>query len=73
VRGAAGKTLPSPLGEAAMVNVTYGWANFVVAVLLWHTAPMSAHPRATFVAVAVGVLLMGWATSMGKLKSINRK
>ena len=40
------------------VSVLWGWLNFVAAVLLWHVAPMRFHPRAAFVAVAVGALIM---------------
>jgi hypothetical protein len=61
--GAMGKTYKSPLGDSAMVNVTWGWLAWVIGVLLWHIAPMRLHPRAAFVAVAIGVLVMGWVMS----------
>lgn len=63
VNGAMGKKYNSPLGDAAMVNITWGWLAWGIAVLLWHIAPMALHPRATFVAVAVGFLVMGWIMS----------
>lgn len=69
VRGAAGKTHNTPIGDASMVNIVWGVVCWGVAVLLWHTAPMAAHPRATFVAVIVGVLVWGWAMSAGLLKA----
>lgn len=70
VKGSLGKSLPIPLlgNSSAMVNVTWGWIDGVIAVLLWHVAPMANHPRAAFIAAAVGVLLVGWclAAYMGK-------
>lgn len=61
VRGVAGKKFPTLIGTSnPYANVVFGWAAWVVAVLLWHVAPMSAHPRAAFVAAAAGVLLGGW-------------
>lgn len=59
VRGAAGKKFMTPLGQnrSAIENVLWGWVFWVVAVLLWHVAPMAAHPRAAFVATAGGVLV----------------
>lgn len=69
VRGAAAKTHPTPFGSAAMVNVSWGVILWGVAVLLWHSAPMAAHPRATFVSVAAGVLLTGWYLAAGKTKT----
>ena len=68
VKGAMGKEYKSPLGDAAMVNVTWGWLAWGIGVLLWHTAPMAAHPRATFVSVAVGILVMGWIMSSDTAK-----
>ncbi len=61
VRGAAGKKHRAPWNKSASAaeNVVYGWLNFGAAVLAWHTAPMSAHPRAAFIAVAGGVLVGG--------------
>ena len=58
VRGAAGKKFMTPLGQnrSAIENVLWGWVFWVVAVLLWHIAPMATHPRAAFVATAGGVL-----------------
>ena len=49
---------------SAAVNVLWGWLNFVVAVLVWHVAPMRVHPRAAFAAVAVGVLFIGLLLSL---------
>jgi hypothetical protein len=59
VRGSAGRKLMTPLGQnrSAVENVLWGWAFWVVAVLLWHVAPMAAHPRAAFASAAGGVLV----------------
>jgi hypothetical protein len=61
IKGIMGKGYPMPMGQAtsAAKSVVWGWVNWVVAVLLWHVAPMRSHPRAAFVAVAVGVLVTG--------------
>lgn len=67
--GVSGKSHASPLGDSAAVNVTWGWINWLVAVILWHIAPMAEHPRAAFVAVAAAILLVGWALAAGAVKS----
>jgi hypothetical protein len=71
--GAKGKDYPTPIGDNAMMNVFWGWLSWVVAVLLWHTAPMHFHPRAAFVGVAAGVLIMGWLMSRGTTTVRRRK
>ena len=59
VKGTMGKKFMTPLGQnrSAVENILWGWVFWGVAVLLWHTAPMAAHPRATFVSAAGGVLV----------------
>lgn len=61
VKGIMGKAYMMPFGqsESALKSVIWGWLNWVVAVLLWHVAPMRFHARAAFVATAVGVLVAG--------------
>jgi hypothetical protein len=59
VKGAAGEKHRTPLGGSAVNNVVWGWANIAVAILIWHLASMHTHPRATFVAVAAGALVVG--------------
>jgi len=61
VKGITGSKHQTPFGKpsSAVVNVVWGWINFVVAVLLWHIAPMHIHPRLAFLAVAAGGLVMG--------------
>jgi len=64
VMGAGGKKFPTPFKTTnTYVNVVFGWAAWVAAVLLWHVAPMATHPRAAFVATASGVLVMGLGKS----------
>lgn len=59
VRGITKRTYPSALGYGPVVNLLGGWAMFVLAALLAFAAHMTEHPAAAFVAVALGVLLMG--------------
>src|SRR5581483_11312444 len=73
VNGAMGKNYKSPLGDAAMVNVTWGWLAWVIGVLLWHVAPMRFHPRAAFIAAAVGLLVMGWMMSSETVTAPRRR
>jgi hypothetical protein len=71
IKGIMGKSFPMPFGqsESAIKSVIWGWLNWVVAVLLWHVAPMRSHPRAAFAAVAVGVLVTGLLMSNMKYKT----
>lgn len=75
IKGIMGKAHPMPFGglDSAAGNVVWGWVNWVVAVLLWHVAPMRFHPRAAFVAVAVGVLVTGLLMANMKLKTPPRR
>ncbi|HVX58908.1 MAG TPA: hypothetical protein VG964_04240 [Candidatus Saccharimonadales bacterium] len=61
VKGVTGEKHPTPLGKpsSAVRSVVWGWLNIVVAVLIWHLVSMRLHPRATFVSVAAGALLVG--------------
>ena len=70
IKGIMGKAYPMPFGsmDSATVSVVWGWANWVVAVLLWHVAPMHLHPRAAFAAVAIGALVAGLLMSNMKYK-----
>lgn len=62
VKGVMGKSYVRGV-ESPMVSVVWGWVCWVVAVLLWHVAPMRLHPRAAFAAAAVGVLAAGLVMS----------
>ncbi len=75
VKGVMGKSYMMPMGgkESPMASVFWGWLNWVVAVLLWHIAPMRSHPRAAFVAVALGVLLAGLQMSTMGAKNRHAK
>jgi hypothetical protein len=57
----------------AVWGVFLGWLELVGAALLWHVAPMAAHPRAAFVAVAVGVLVAGLVMSLNWLGNLVHK
>ena len=74
IKGVMGKAYPMPFGQegSAIKSVVWGWLNWVVAVLLWHTAPMRLHPRAAFAAVALGVLVTGILMSNMKYKTKGR-
>ena len=71
VKGAKMPTLGMQMSAA--VGVFWGWLELVAAVLLWHVAPMATHPRAAFVAVAVGVLLAGLVMSLNWLGKLVHK
>lgn len=71
-RGAAGKNRFMPFGDSPVASFVWGWVCWVVAVLLWHAAPMHLHPRAAFVGVALGALVVGWAVIAGKLAARHR-
>ena len=61
VKGISGekhKPIVGPAGSA-VESVIWGWLSLVLAAVLWHFAPMRSHPRAAFVAVALGVLVIG--------------
>jgi len=62
VKGITGEKHQTPFGQpsSAMVNVAWGWANWVVAAILFHIPPMRFHPRAAFLGIAIGVLVCGW-------------
>ena len=61
IRGTLGKKHQTAFGAplSAVQNVVWGWLSMAVAAIIWHFAPMATHPRAAFIAVAVGVLLAG--------------
>lgn len=60
VKGITGQKHATPFGKpgTATENVVWGWLNLAAAAIVWHFAPMRVHPRAAFIAVAAGVLLV---------------
>ncbi len=60
IKGIFGKTFHTPFGESssAMVNVIWGWLNFVAAMLLLYWANVHQHLLRAFVMVGLGTLLM---------------
>lgn len=60
VKGIVGKKHQTPFGKpsSAVINVVFGWANFVVAMLLLHFAHPRAHELRAFACLAVGILIM---------------
>lgn len=73
VFGVGGRKSPTPFGNTNhYVNVVFGWVAWVIAVLLWHIAPMKGHPRAAFLAAAAGVLLMGLLKSYNCAKNARK-
>jgi len=67
ISGEKHKPIVGPSGSATE-SVVWGWLSLAVSAILWHFAPMRTHPRAAFVAVSLGALVMGlWlATSSSK-------
>jgi hypothetical protein len=61
IKGIMGKAYPMPFGFAgsAMKSVVWGWLCGVVAVTLWHLAPMRFHPRAASFGASIGALVVG--------------
>lgn len=61
VKGVTGQEHQTPFGRpsSAMVNVAWGWANFIVAALLVHYAHPWQHLYRASGLFAIGVLLMG--------------
>lgn len=61
VKGVTGQQHQTPFGRpsSAMVNVAWGWANFVVAALLLHFAHPWSHLYRSSGLFGLGVLLMG--------------
>jgi len=60
VKGITGQKHQTPFGRpsSAMVNVVWGWVNFVVAGLLIYWANVHAHLLRAFALVAIGALLI---------------
>lgn len=58
VKGITGQKHQTPFGRpsSAIVNVVWGWVNFVVAALLIYWANVHLHLLRAFVLVAVGAL-----------------
>lgn len=61
VKGVSGEKHMTPFGRpsSALVNVVWGWVNFVVAALLLYWGHVHQHLLRAFVCVAVGALLLG--------------
>src|ERR1700722_4969777 len=61
VKGITGQKHQTPFGKgsSAVLNVIWGWLNFVIAVLLLHFAHPRTHALRSFVCLAVGSLAMG--------------
>jgi hypothetical protein len=61
VRGISGKKYQTPFGKnsSAIVNVTWGWVNFVVAGMLVYSSGFHAHILRAFALIALGALVTG--------------
>lgn len=71
IKGIMGKGYPMPFGQSssAVKSVIWGWLSGVVAITLWHLAPMSFHPRAAALGTSLGVLIAGLLMSNMKYKT----
>ena len=60
IKGGLGKKHQTPFGKSssAVVNVCWGWVNFIVAVICLHFAHVYAHEYRAFALLAVGALIM---------------
>ena len=59
VRGITRQSYPMSFGNAPVPNLVAGWASLVVSAVLADGANPGAHPVPSFVAFAIGVLLIG--------------
>ena len=61
VKGVTGERHQTPFGRSssAVINVAWGWVNFVVAGLFLYYGHIHPHRLRAFVLVSVGGLLMG--------------
>jgi hypothetical protein len=61
VRGVIGQKHQTPFGKAssAVLNVAWGWLNFVVAAIFLHFGHVRTHEYRAFMLVAIGGLAMG--------------
>jgi hypothetical protein len=61
VKGITGQKHQTPFGKgsSAVLNVAWGWLNFVIAILLLHFAHPRTHELRAFACLAVGALIMG--------------
>jgi hypothetical protein len=71
IKGIMGKAWPMPFGQegSAIKSVIWGWLLGVVAITLWHLAPMRFHPRAAAFGTSIGVLIAGLLMSNMKYKT----
>ena len=79
VKGITGEQHQTPFGRpsSAVVNVAWGWANFIVAALLLHFANLWPHLYRASALFALGVLLMAlflaWAWSQHPENNTSKK
>lgn len=61
IKGVLGQKHQTPFGKpsSAIVNVCWGWINFMAAVVCLHFAHVYAHLYRAFALFAVAALLMG--------------
>ena len=66
IKGVIGQKHQTPFGKpsSALVNVCWGWVNFVVAIIFLHFSQMHAHEYRAFALFAIGVLLMSLFSAM---------
>jgi hypothetical protein len=66
IKGGMGQKHQTPFGKSssAIVNVCWGWFNFIVAAIFLHFAHVWAHEYRAVVLFAVGVLIMSLFNAM---------
>jgi hypothetical protein len=61
IKGVMGQKHQTPFGKpsSALVNVCWGWINFVVAAIFLHFGHVRTHEYRAFALLSIGGLLMG--------------
>jgi len=60
IKGGTGQKHQTPFGKpsSAVINVCWGWINFVVAVIFLHFAHVRSHEYRAFTLFAIAALIM---------------
>jgi hypothetical protein len=74
--GLMGKAYPMLMGgmpESPYLSIVWGLVLGIIAVILWHLAPMRFHARAASLGAVVGLLVAGLMMSKMPVNKLHRK